>query len=46
VEVFGVDGIVSQQPMPYVLLGNSFLDALPDEARQRPDGAGAPVLST
>jgi aspartyl protease family protein len=25
VEVFGVDGIVSQQPMPYVLLGNSFL---------------------
>lgn len=26
VEVFGVDGIVSQQPMPYVLLGNSFLN--------------------
>ena len=25
VEVFGVDGIVSQQSMPYVLLGNSFL---------------------
>ncbi len=25
VEVFGVEGIVSQQPMPYVLLGNSFL---------------------
>lgn len=26
VEVFGLDGIVSQQPMPYVLLGNSFLN--------------------
>lgn len=26
VEVFGVDGIVSQQPMPHVLLGNSFLN--------------------
>ena len=25
VQVFGVEGIVSQQPMPYVLLGNSFL---------------------
>jgi aspartyl protease family protein len=25
VEVFDVDGIVSPQPMPYVLLGNSFL---------------------
>lgn len=25
VEVFGVDAIVTPQPMPYVLLGNSFL---------------------
>jgi len=25
VEVFDVDGIVSQQPMPYILLGNSFI---------------------
>ena len=25
VEVFGVDAIITPQPMPYVLLGNSFL---------------------
>ena len=25
VEVYGVEGVVSQQPMPFVLLGNSFL---------------------
>jgi len=25
VEVFGVEGVVTQQPMPFVLLGNSFL---------------------
>jgi aspartyl protease family protein len=25
VEVFGVDAIVTPQPMPFVLLGNSFL---------------------
>ena len=25
VTVFGVDGVVSPEPMPYVLLGNSFL---------------------
>ena len=45
VEVYGVDAVVMPQPMPYVLLGNSFPDALPDAARQRPDGAGAPVLT-
>jgi aspartyl protease family protein len=25
VEVFGIDAVVTPQPMPYVLLGNSFL---------------------
>ena len=25
VEVFGVEAIITSQPMPYVLLGNSFL---------------------
>ena len=25
VEVFGVDAVVTPQPMPYMLLGNSFL---------------------
>jgi aspartyl protease family protein len=25
VEVYDVDAIVSQQPMPYILLGNSFI---------------------
>ncbi|MNT54318.1 hypothetical protein D3C72_1914750 [compost metagenome] len=26
VEVYDIDAIVSQQPMPFVLLGNSFLN--------------------
>jgi len=26
VEIYDVDAIVSQQPMPYVLLGNSFIN--------------------
>jgi len=26
VEVFGIEAIVTPQPMPYILLGNSFLE--------------------
>ena len=29
VEVYDVEAVVSQQPMPYVLLGNSFLSRFP-----------------
>ena len=45
VQVYNVDATVLPAPMPYVLLGNSFLDALPDAPRERPDDARPALLS-
>ena len=45
VQVYDVDAIVLPAPMPYILLGNSFLDALPDAARERHHDARPALLA-